>query len=68
MSDKATKTFGYDPIEDDELDPEPISTSHTDLPDPNDDGCAEPVDPELRERMERARERIRRRDAELDDA
>ncbi len=66
MSQEARETLGYDPIEEDELPEEPASASHTDLPDPSDDGRAGREDLELRERMERARERIRRRDAGLD--
>lgn len=66
MSGESMKSIGYDPIEDDELAEDPMSSTHTDLPDPDDDGHAAPESPELRERMERARERIRRRDAERD--
>ena len=66
MSEKSKKALGYDPIEEDELEEEPMSSSHTDLPDPSDSRRTESEDPELQERMERARERIRRRDAELD--
>ncbi len=64
MFEKSKRTLGYDPISEDELPEEPSSSSHTDLPDPSDGQGAESEDPELRERMERARERIRRRNEE----
>ncbi len=66
MSEESKKALGYDPIEEDELAEEPMSSSHTDLPDPSGRRRTESEDPELRERMERARERIRRRDAAVD--
>lgn len=70
MSDeprKAKHVFGYDPIEDEETSEDPLSSSHVDVPEP-DGGPLAAQDPEIRERMERARRRIRRRDAELDRA
>ncbi len=70
MADEPTKwksnEFGYDPIEEDELIEDPVSASHVDLPDPDDVFAGGDEDPELRKRKQAARDRKRRREAELD--
>ena len=66
MSEEPIEPHGYDPTGEDELNEEPASAEHNDLPDPDGKGPIAQDDPELLKRKKQALLHLEQRNEELD--